>query len=94
MSNGEVEATQLKVRLAAVVITSAYMILTGVANNKVNSHKLAVINDEKEKTEQMLADTLAVSEHITEGIVTAKAKMEVLGESVAHIKDSMHEVSQ
>ena len=94
VSNGEVEATQLKVRLAAVVITSAYMILTGVANNKVNSHKLAVINDEKEKTEQMLKDTLAVSEHITEGIVAAKAKMEVLGESVVHIKDSMREVSQ
>ena len=94
MSNGEMDATQLKVRVAAVFITCAYMILTGIANNKVNTHKVAVIEDEKEKTEKMLSDTLAISEHITEGIVEAKAKMDVLGESVSHIKDSMKEVSQ
>jgi len=82
------------VRIAAVVITSVYMALTGIANNKVNKEKVSVIQGEKDKTDQMLADTLDISNHITTGIVEAKEKMERLGESVAHIKESMQEVSQ
>jgi len=94
LAAGETDITQVEVRIAAVVITSVYMALTGIANNKVNKEKVSVIQGEKDKTDQMLADTLDISNHITTGIVEAKEKMERLGESVAHIKESMQEVSQ
>lgn len=94
LSAGETDITYLKVRVAAVLLTSVYMIFTGVANRKVNREKVGVIQEEKEKTEKMLSETLEVSEHITDGITETKQKMERLGESVAHIRESMQEVSQ
>ena len=89
----EMASADVTIRIAAMTLVGGFMMLTCVAMKKISQFRMAEINEQKEKSEQLLQNTLDVSSHITEGIADANQRMEILGESVYQIKNSMKEVN-
>lgn len=87
------EVADLEIRIAAVVFVSMFMIISTICLNKVNTHRIGVINAEKEKADKTLQDTLELSKKVSSGISEVTDKMNVIGASVAQIQKSMGEVS-
>ena len=85
--------TDLEIRIAGVVFVTIFLILVTVCLNKINALRLGRVQEEKEKADKNLADTLELSAHISEGIADATEKMSSLGESVTRIQLSMKEIS-
>lgn len=86
------QIASLEIRIASVVFVCIFLVLSTICLNKLNQHKLSMVNGEKEKADKTLADTLELTGKITEGIGEVTDKMTSLGESVAVIQDSMKEV--
>lgn len=86
--------TDLEIRIAGIVFVTVFLILTTVCLNKINTIRLARVNAEKDKADKNLADTLELSARISDGISATTEKMGSLGESVAHIQESMKEISE
>lgn len=87
-------SADLMIRIAAVVFVGGFMVLTSVAMKKISAFRMASINEEKEKSENLLQNIMDISSQMSEGIFEANEKMTVLGESVTQIKNSMSEVNE
>ena len=87
------ELPDVKIRIAAMVLTGVFMILTCAAVRKVNKFKLEQIQEQSDETSKMSVKVLAATDKMTEYIQETAGKMEKLGESVEHIHDSMSQVS-
>ena len=88
------QLADLEIRVASLLLISVYSVISTWCLNKLNKHKLANLNEEKEKSTQMLSDTLQLAEHIRQGIGKVTDKMEQLDQSVIRIQNSMKEVTQ
>lgn len=87
------ELPDVKIRIAAMVLTGVFMILTCAAVRKVNKFKLEQIQEQSDETSKMSVKVLAATDKMTKYIQETAGKMEKLGESVEHIHDSMSQVS-
>ncbi|MBQ7776417.1 MAG: hypothetical protein IJ379_10920 [Lachnospiraceae bacterium] len=87
------ELADLEIRIAAVVFVSVFMIISTICLNKVNGNRVNAVNQEKDKADKTLADTLELSKSVSAGISDVTEKMMTLGASVSHIQESMKEVS-
>lgn len=87
------ELPDVEIRLACMLLTGIFMVVTCMATKKVNNSKLSTINAQKDKTAEILQEVLTTAETMVQGIGEASEKMAALGESVSHIHDSMEEVS-
>ena len=83
------ELPDMEIRIAAMVLTGVFMILTCAAVRKVNKFKL----EQSDETSKMSGKVLAATDKMTEYIQETSEKIEKLGESVEHIHDSMSQVS-
>lgn len=88
------QIADIEIRMACLLLMAVYSAISSGCLNKLNRHKLANLNTEKEKSNQMLSDTLQLAEHISQGIEKVTDKMEHLDQSVLQIQDSMKEVTQ
>lgn len=88
------QITDVEIRVACLLLMAVYSAISTGCLNKLNRHKLANLNAEKEKSTQMLNNTLELAEHISQGIGQVTDKMERLGQSVMRIQDSMKEVTE
>lgn len=86
--------TDLEIRIAGVLFVTVFLMLTTACLNKINALRLGRVQEEKDKADKTLADTLALSARISEGIAVATEKMGSLGESVTQIQCSMKEISE
>lgn len=87
------ELPDVEIRIAAMVLTGVFMILTCAAVRKVNKYKLEQIQEQSDETSEMSVKVLAATDKMTEYIQETAEKIEKLGESVEHIHDSMSQVS-
>ncbi|CCY77679.1 putative methyl-accepting chemotaxis protein [Eshraghiella crossota CAG:259] len=87
------ELPDVEIRIAAMVLTGVFMILTCAAVRKVNKFKLEQIQEQSDETSKMSGKVLAATDKMTEYIQETSEKIEKLGESVHHIHDSMSQVS-
>ncbi len=87
------DTADLEIRIAAIVFVSIFMIVSTICLKKINENRLAVVNEQKEKADKTLADTLELSSKVSEGIADVTNMMETIGESVSHIRESMKQVS-
>lgn len=87
------EMADVEIRLASMLLSGIFMVLSSMAIKRVNQEKLNRINEQQKKTNDMLEDVLATSDNMIQGIAAAAKNMEQLGESVFHIHSSMQEVS-
>lgn len=86
--------TDLEIRIAGVVFVVIFLILITACLNKISALRLGRVQEEKDKADKTLADTLALSARISDGIAVATEKMGSLGESVIQIQCSMKEISE
>ena len=84
----------VEIRATSIILIAVYCVITTVCLNKLNRNKLDNLNEEKNKSTQMLNNTLQLAERISQGIEQVTEKMEQLDQSVVHIQGSMKEVTQ
>jgi len=87
------ELPDVEIRLACVLLVVIYMVRTTFANKRINTEKLDNINKQKEKTDTLLETIMTTSNSMIAGVTEVSGKMELLGNAVTHIHDSMGEVS-
>ncbi len=94
--NGSLTTEDLAMIEIQLISVALGAIFTGLATNvlgKANAQKLDEINEEKEKTEHILNNTLDVSKGISEDIEAVTERMEQLRQSVFSTRDSMQDVT-
>lgn len=84
----------VEIRAISIVLIAVFCVITTACLNKLNKNKLDNLNAEKDKSTQMLNNTLQLAEQIGKGIEQVTEKMEQLDQSVIHIQGSMKEVTQ
>ncbi|MCI9073704.1 MAG: hypothetical protein HFH80_13070 [Lachnospiraceae bacterium] len=88
------QIADVEIRVASITLIAVFCVMTTMCLNKLNRQKLANLNAEKDKSTQMLNDTLELAGQIRQGIGQVTEKMEQLDQSVTHIRGSMKEVTQ
>lgn len=88
------QIADVEIRVASITLIAVFCVMTTMCLNKLNKQKLANLNAEKDKSTQMLSDTLELAGQISQGIGQVTEKMEQLDQSVTHIRGSMKEVTQ
>lgn len=88
------EIADVEIRATSIMLIAVYCVITTVCLNKLNRNKMANLNAEKDKSTQMLNNTLQLAGQISQGIEQVTEKMEQLDQSVIHIQGSMKEVTQ
>ena len=88
------QVADVEIRAISIILIAAYCVATTVCLNKLNKNKLNNLNLEKDKSTQMLNNTLQLAEQIGQGIEQVTVKMGQLDQSVIQIQGSMKEVTQ
>lgn len=83
----------VEIQLISMVVSVMFTIFVTNVIGKVNAQKMSELNEEKEKIDELLSNTLEVSKGISEDIATVSSRMEDLERSVVTTKDSMQDVS-
>lgn len=94
--NGSLTSADLAMVEIQLISITIGAIFVGFATNvigKVNAQKLEEINEEKEKTEVLLTNTLEISKEISKNIEAVTERMEQLRQSVFVTRDSMEDVT-
>lgn len=87
------EVPDVEIRIAAMVITSFFMVYATVALKKVNLEKLGQIERKTEEATALSDNVLQVSGGMISGIEEVSDKVSQLGESMERIHSYMGEVS-
>ncbi len=87
------EIPDVEIRVLVSIMVGVYMVMATSANNRVNKEKLAEVNSQKEKTNDLLDDVLAAAQNMISEIEKASETVDALGVSMTQIHDSMNEVS-
>lgn len=87
------DLAMVEIQLAAIILGAVFVGFATYTIGKINAQKLEEINDEKKKTEKLLANTLDLSKSISEDIKMVTEQMEILKNSVVATRDSMDGVS-
>lgn len=87
------EIPDVEIRILLFAMIAVYLTITTLANRKVNDAKLARINEQKESTDHLLDEIMETANLMIGNVEAVTGKMELLGESVNRIHDSMGEVS-
>lgn len=87
------DLASIEIQLVAVLLAGVFVVLVTHVIGKVNEQKLSELNEEKEKIDELLSNTLEVSKGISEDIAVVSERMEELERSVNTTKDSMKDVS-
>lgn len=87
------EMPDVEIRMAAIILTSGFMVFTAGAVKKVNLEKLKLIQNQSDSAKEMMQRVLQTSDSMIGGIGVAVDKVGQLGVSMKQIHDSMNEVS-
>ena len=87
------EIPDVEIRVLLFLLLGVFLVLTTLANRMVNRSKLETMRLQREETEKLLEDTLNTANEMIQNVEKVTAKMELLGDSVKQIHDSMGEVS-
>ncbi|MBQ7954916.1 MAG: hypothetical protein IJ282_04145 [Lachnospiraceae bacterium] len=95
-ANGSLTTADLAMVEIQVLATAFAAIFSGLATmviDKVNAQKMGELNEEKEKIDAILTNTLNISKGISDDIESVTERMVHLDQSVSATKDSMQDVS-
>ncbi len=94
--NGSLSTADLAMIEIQIISVALGALFVGLATNvtgKVNTQKLDEINEEKDKTEHVLSNTLLISKGISDDIEAVSERMEQLRQSIVSTRDSMQDVT-
>lgn len=87
------EIPDVEIRIAAMALTSLFMVVSAAAVTKVNDYKRQQIQEQTDKANALMEKILDTSQGMIENIQTVTNQMDMLGASVSGVQDSMSEVS-
>ncbi len=87
------EIPDVEIRIAAIVLTTVFMIFITVAVTKVNNMKLEQIQAQTEEMSGIMSNILTTSQNMITDITEVTRQMTGLGDSVVKVHDAMQEVS-
>lgn len=87
------EIPDLEIRMACMALVGIYMIWTAIAIKKVNEQKQKKIQEQQAQSTKIMETILSTSDGMTGDITEILEKMDILGDSVNQIKESMGDVS-
>lgn len=87
------EIPDVEIRIAAMLLTSVFMIITTAAVTKVNDYKMRQIQDKTDETNKLMENVLTSSQEMIANITKITHEMSDLEESVSKVHDAMGEVS-
>lgn len=85
--------SDIEIRVAGVVVVGVFLIVSTVSLKKTGEARMTLINAEKDKADKALEDNLNMAAKISSDISNVTMKMEDIGESVVHIRESMKQVA-
>lgn len=83
----------VEIQVISIVIGAIFVGFATNVTGKVNGQKLEEMNEEKDKTEHLLNNTLDISQKISEDIEALSSRMEYLMEAMSSTSDSMKDVT-
>lgn len=83
-----------EIRIALLLVLAVFICLATKTLEKVNDHKLAELDKEKEIVSNLLNSVMAISSQMSEGIIDVTGHMQELGEAVSETRNAMQEVSE
>lgn len=87
------EMPDVEIRLLVLLLTAIYMYIATYVNKVIKNRELATIEAENEKNVKMMEAIVKCADSLIEQVNESAVKMDTLGDSVLHIKNSMGEVS-
>lgn len=87
------DLAMIEIQVISIAIGAFFVYLATNVIRKVNAQKMDEIHEEKDKTEHLLANTLDISQAISEDIETVSTRMEMLMEAMSTTGDSMKDVT-
>ena len=87
------DLAMVEIQVIAILIGAIFVGLATRVISRVNRQKLDEMNEEKDKTEYLLNNTLEISRAISEDIDAVTVRMEELRSSVTSTRDSMQDVT-
>jgi len=90
---GTVTMADAEIRIAGVFVVGVFLIVSTVCLKRNNDMRMSQINAQKDKVDNALSANLAMAGKISSDISNVTGKMENLGGSVEHIRESMKQVA-
>lgn len=87
------DLAMVEIQLISIAVAGLFSGLATLTIQKVNGQKMDEINDEKDKSETLLSNTLELSKGISADIDSVTSRMKHLEQSVSATRDSMQDVS-
>lgn len=87
------EIPDVEIRIACMLLTGIFMVMSSKAVKKVNEEKLRQIQEQTDAAEAMTDNILKTSESMITEIAEISEKVAVMGDSMGKMHDSMGEVS-
>lgn len=83
-----------EIQILVLIVVLSYVVVCNMTASKINGNKIAEIEGEKEKNNELLEHIISVSKVISKGITMVSAKLDELGKSVNSTVSAMQEVTQ
>ncbi len=90
---GTVTFADAEIRIAGVLVVGIFLIVSTSCLKKTNAMRMSQLNAQKEQVDKALATNLTMAGKISSDISDVTEKMETLGGSVEHIRESMKQVA-
>lgn len=87
------DLAMIEIQVISIAIGAFFVYLATNVIRKVNAQKMDEIHEEKDKTEHLLANTLDISQGISDDIETVSTRMEMLMTAMSTTSDSMKDVT-
>ena len=87
------DLAMVEIQVISILIGAVFVGLATRVIGRANRQKLEEMNEEKEKTEHLLANTLEISQGISDDIESVSLRMEVLMTAMSSTSDSMKDVT-
>ena len=88
-----IDLAMIEIQVISILIGAIFVGLATRVIGGANRQKLEEMNEEKEKTEHLLANTLEISQGISDDIESVSSRMEVLMTAMSSTSDSMKDVT-
>lgn len=83
----------VEIRIASVILTTLFMVISTRAVKRVNEEKMQIIREQTEEAARQAENILDASGKMVEGVGDVSEKVQQLGESMQQIHESMGQVS-
>lgn len=87
------DLAMIEIQILSIALSAFFVGLATMVIGRVNTQKMEEINQEKNKSDTLLSNTLEVSKGISKDIDSVTSRMKRLEQSVSATRDSMQDVS-